>query len=107
MNSPNNLTLVGICGPAVYFQAATVFKTTYPADGSICLVSGYGTEDQQVYTVCLAANPAPLHPNMVWLKDWSENEGVPEALVKAGIVKLTGGIWQAGYWLPKEAELLK
>ena len=103
----NELQLVGMCGPAEYFKAATVFKTIYPADGTTCLVSGRGTEDQQVYTVCLAHDPAPTGKDIVWLKDWSENEGVPEALVKAGIVELTGAHWPTGYVSAKEARLLK
>ena len=102
----NEPRIVGMCGPAKHFKAATVFHSKYPADGSICLVSDVGTENQQVYTVCLAADPAPLIPGNVWLKDWSENEGVPEALVEAGIVELTGVTWPAGYVYAKEARLL-
>lgn len=33
----------------------------------------------------------------VWLKGWSENEGIPEALEKAGIVQLTGAQHSTGY----------
>ena len=101
------LRLVGVCGPAKYFQAATVFAGKYPADGTTVLVSGMGTEDQQVYTVCLAHDPAPTGKDIVWLKDWSENEGVPEALVEAGIVELTGAHWPTGFVAAKEARLLK
>jgi hypothetical protein len=98
--------LVGKCGAAKYFKAATVFAGKYPADDSISLVSGMGTEDQQVYTVCLAAHAAPLTPGHVWLKDWSENEGVPQALVDAGIIELTGVTWPAGFCNAVEARLL-
>ena len=100
------LRLVGTCGPAEYFKAATVFHGKYPADGSNLLVSGIGTEDQQVYTVCLVESGAPCIPGNVWLKDWSENEGVPEALVKAGLVELTGIQWATGFCEAKEARLL-
>lgn len=101
-----SLEVLGRCGPTVFFKAATVLKTTYPADGSIALISNPGTEDQQVYTVCLAADPAPLKPNHVYLKDWSENEGVPEALEAAGLVELTGAHWPTGLVAAKEARLL-
>lgn len=38
-------------------------------------------------TVCVAGAPAPEPPHgHVWLKGWSENEGLPEALVAAGAV---------------------
>ena len=33
----------------------------------------------------------------VWLKGWSENKGIPEALEAAGIVSLTGKRVPAGY----------
>jgi hypothetical protein len=32
----------------------------------------------------------PLAPDEVFIKDWSENEGIKDALVKAGIVASTG-----------------
>ena len=107
------LQLVGICGPAKFFKQATVFRTTYPADGSIALVANPGTEDQQVYTVCLAGSPdelgaiAPVKPDHVWIKEWSENEGVVQALVDAGIVELTGNAWPTGYTFAIEGRLLK
>lgn len=41
----------------------------------------------------------------VWLKGWSENEGIPEALVKAGIVTLTGRTHATGYTEAQHAEL--
>jgi hypothetical protein len=48
-------------------------------------------EAQYVATVALVPYGAP-HPGEygVWLKGWSENEGVPEALAAAGVVTLTG-----------------
>jgi len=55
-------------------------------------------------TVCL---DEPAKEGHVFLKGWSENEGVPEALVKAGVVKLTGRTVQTGYCEVVEARLLK
>ena len=104
---------VGHCPPGLYFKGATVLATTYPADGSIALVANPGTEDQQVYTVCLAGSPdpdgnlAPIRENHVWIKEWSENEGVLEALVEAGIIELTGNAWPTGYTYAIEGRLLK
>ncbi len=98
--------VVGHCGPAKFFKSATVTATRYPADNTICLVANVGTEDQQVYTVCLAHDPAPTGKGIVWLKDWSENKGVPEALVEAGLVELTGAHWPTGHVYAKEAKLL-
>ena len=42
----------------------------------------------------------------VFLKGWSENTGIPEALVKAGIVEFTGRIVCTGYCQAEEARLL-
>jgi len=41
----------------------------------------------------------------VWLKGWSENEGIPEALARAGIVTLTGRTWTTGYTEALHGEL--
>lgn len=41
----------------------------------------------------------------VWLKGWSENEGVPKALADAGIVTLTGRLNLAGFAEAEHAEL--
>ena len=42
----------------------------------------------------------------VFLKGWSENEGLPEALEEAGMVKLTGRKVATGFVYAQEAELL-
>ena len=42
----------------------------------------------------------------VWLKGWEENEGIPEALVAAGVVRLTGRTCNTGYVEAVEARLL-
>ena len=49
---------------------------------------------------------AQLDAGKVFLKGWSENEGVPQALDKAGIVKLTGRTVPSGFVEADEAELL-
>ena len=62
----------------------------------------YG-EPEFVATVALDELPADGH---VFLKGWSENEGIPQALVNAGIVKLTGRTIPIGYCEAQEAKLL-
>lgn len=42
----------------------------------------------------------------VFLKGWSENEGLPQALEKAGVVKLTGNQVHTGFVAADEAQLL-
>ena len=97
---------VGHCGPTKYMEAALIQKTKYAADNSIALVANPGTPDQQIYTVCLADSGAPVRNNHVWLKDWSENEGVVDALVTANLVELTGRIWCTGFIEAIEAKLI-
>lgn len=57
--------------------------TAYPAS-----IPG---ERLTVATVSLipCGNPKPAF-GCVWLKGWSENEGIPEALVAGGVIELTG-----------------
>ena len=54
-------------------------------------------------TVCLDIKPPE---GFVFLKGWSENEGIPEALVKAKVVELTGRMIPTGYCEAQEAKLL-
>jgi len=60
-------------------------------------------EPMFIATVDLDEKPAE---GCVFLKGWSENEGVPNALVKAGIVELTGRKIKTGYCEAEEAKLL-
>ena len=60
-------------------------------------------EPQFTATVALDETPPDGH---VFLKGWSENEGIPEALVKAGVVELTGRTIPTGYCEAVEAKLL-
>ena len=48
----------------------------------------------------------PARRGHTWLKGWSENEGLPEALEAAGVVRLTGETAPAGYAHVQEAEVL-
>lgn len=60
-----------------YMETGETSITVLAPDGSRELVA----------TVCPLNSP-PAGPDEVWLKGWSENEGVPEALVAAGVVVL-------------------
>jgi len=72
-------------------------------DGSPAIQAFQGREPMFVATVALDVVPPWNH---VFLKGWSENEGVPAALEKAGIVKRTGRKIPTGYVEAEEAELL-
>ena len=47
-----------------------------------------------------------LKEGHVFLKGWSENEGVPEELDRLGIVELTGRKVRTGFVKAQEAKLL-
>lgn len=47
-----------------------------------------------------------LAPGHVLLKGWSENEGMPAALERAGIVKRTGELVSSGFVQAEVAKLL-
>jgi hypothetical protein len=55
-------------------------------------------------TVCIPE--APLPPGQVWLKGWSENEGLPEALAAAGVVELLTQVYRCGHAYAQLARLL-
>jgi len=72
-------------------------------DGSTAIQAFQGGEPMFVATVALDEQPPTNH---VFLKGWSENEGIPQALEKAGIVQLTGRKIPTGYVEAQEAKLL-
>ncbi len=83
-------------GPAKYTAAGTIKFASYGSGEIAILIVNTCGERECVATVALVGQGAP-HPgeNCVWLKDWSENEGIADALVKAGIVTLTGKTYAA------------
>lgn len=90
-------------GAAKYTKAGYIGIEQY-RNGEVALtVTSEDGEPQATATVAIQG--APSAPDHVWLKGWSENEGLPEALEAAGLVTLTGRIWHTGYADAHEAEL--
>ena len=54
-------------------------------------------------SVHLGEHPAPGH---IWVKDWSENEGILDSLVAAGVIETTGRIAQSGFVTAHEARVV-
>ena len=75
----------------------------YPNGSHAITATTLQGEPQFTATVALDKLPAD---GCVFLKGWGENEGIPEALVKAGIVELTGRTVPTGYCEAIEAKLL-
>lgn len=73
-------------------------------DGSTA-IQGKSLLGEPIFTATVALDEKPKEGH-VFLKGWSENEGVPDALVKAGIVQLTGRKIPTGYCEALEAKLL-
>jgi len=69
-------------------------------------IKGISLDGEPMFTATVALDEKPSE-GCVFLKGWSENEGIPEALVKAGIVELTGRRVKTGYCEAVEAKLLE
>jgi hypothetical protein len=88
---------------ARYIPAGThVVRTTY-ADGNTCLmaVSDIG-EPYGILSVNIPESE--IHEDCVWIKDWSENEGILEALVDSKLVESLPVTRPCGY---TSAQLVK
>jgi len=68
-------------------------------------IMGKSLNHEPLFTATVALDKKPFE-GCVFLKGWSENEGVPESLVKAGVVELTGRTIDCGYCKAQEAKLL-
>ena len=92
-------------GPTRFGAGGHLRIKGYYQGGGIALevVSDRGPE--YVATVNLA-DDQQLPNGEVWLKGWSGNEGVPEALQAAGAVRLTGRTCETGHVFAEHAELL-
>jgi len=72
-----------------------VVRTTY-ADGNTCLRAI--SEEGEPYGVLSVNIPeSPVHEDFVWLKTWSENEGVLEALIESNLVEKLPVTHPCGY----------
>jgi hypothetical protein len=96
-----SITLGGTAWPNV-----TLIRSAYYADPDTIALAA-NTEDGEplaAFSVNLHGNP-PAH-GAIWVKTWSEGEGVAEQLVALGIIELTGRKAAAGYSLAVEAKLI-
>lgn len=71
-------------------------------DGSPCYMVVSDRRSQMTASVCMSIPPST---GCFWVKSWSENEGLLEALLDAGLVKLTGQIQKQGFITASECEL--
>jgi len=81
-----------------YLDDEVIFQRTSYADGStaLLLTSPRG-EQLMTATTSLAAYGDTPQPGHVFLKTWSENEGIYEALLEAGVIGEFTRVIPAGY----------
>jgi len=95
-------------GPAKHFTEGLVEFAQYVNGETAILIIHPDTGARlAVATVNLEGLGAPVTtPDYVWLKGWSENEGIPEVLEEAGILKRTGEVFPAGFVHAELAKIL-
>jgi len=88
-----------------YLDNDAELKFNHYSNGSIAiyLLDPQTGERLSVATVALDELP---DKGCVFLKGWSENQGIPECLVKEGVVELTGKKIKTGFCEALEAKLL-
>ncbi len=89
-------------GPAKHTQGGYISIGFY-GEGAVALMVESARGREAVATVNLPEVNLP--PRQIILKGWSENEGIPEALEKAGLVKLTGETIPTGFCFAEIAEM--
>jgi hypothetical protein len=91
-------------GPTSYAPAGVVHFDRYRADGGVAvLVRGEDGEPYYTASVCIPGTPPA--DGCFWCKNYSENQGVADALFKAGIAVWTGREVQTGYAVAEEMRL--
>lgn len=95
-----------IVGPSKFGTEGQLYIGRY-ADGMIALaiLDQETGETISVATVCMVATTTYKDKRHVWLKDWSENEGLIDQLVKANVVELTGNTTPAGHAIAIEGRI--
>jgi len=75
-------------------------------DNGSTAISGVSLDGEPLFKATVAIDETPP-PGHCFLKGWSENEGIPEALERAGVVELTGRTVKTGFCEALEAKVLK
>jgi hypothetical protein len=94
-------------GATKLFPAGVIQFQEYPSgETGIEVITDKRKRRCYIATVSLVPYGAPS-PGVggVWIKGWSENEGVPQALELAGVVRLTGRTHRAGFVIADHGEL--
>jgi len=96
----DSLTMNG--GRRTYCDVEVIFSE-YFAGGTAIILGG---EDGPIGVATVYLDGQPPASGCVWIKDWSENEGVFDSLTKAGVIEPTGRTAPTGFVVAHEAQLL-
>ena len=78
----------------------------YQDNGRIAIVLFDDESGEQLFVASVNLPEVALPENHVFIKNWSENRGVLQSLVDAGILRSTGRRVPTGYVEADECELL-
>jgi hypothetical protein len=99
--TPNQLHF--LTTPAKYIPAGVQIVKRFYADGNVCL-SAIDKDGSPFGILSVNIPETELDPEYVWIKDWSENEGVLNALVESNLVTKLNVTRPCGY---AEAHLVR
>ena len=88
-----------------YFLTKSVLRFGKHADGNVA-IQGYDPKTGNKTFLATLSMGEGYNEGYVWLKGWEVNEGVIDALVKAGVVSITGKAVICGKYAAIEARLL-
>ena len=96
-------------GPSEFSKGGTLrFGYYLPENGDAALrIAAWvvGSNDQREYVATVNTDGSAPDEGFVYLKTWSENEGVPEALQVAGAIELIDEHRACGHALAVKAKL--
>jgi len=81
-------------------------QTTYGNGRTALLLVDAKDPEHHVAVATVNLPDVPLPSNQVFIKDYSENQGMLDGLEKAGIVKATGAMVETGFVRVPVAEVL-
>lgn len=88
-----------VCGPTKFCKGNSAISINWYGDGTpaLVLIDPETNTKNMTATVNMSATEDRPPPHHVYIKDWSENEGVLDALIKSGLVEKTGTVARAGF----------
>lgn len=97
--------MVTIAMESKYCNEDVELKLGVYGDGSLAM-KGFSLYGEPMFKATVCVEGEVPSEGCVFLKGWSENEGIVECLVKAGIVELTKRVMPIGFCVAEEALLL-